>query len=341
MCDERWREEPGERMRILLWHVHGSWTTAFVQGRHNYVVPVTPDRGPYGLGRARTWQWPASVAELPPAELADAGIDLVLLQRPEELDLARQWLRRTPGVDLPAIYLEHNTPDAAPVTQRHPMAEQSAVPLVHVTHFNDLYWDSGRAETVVIEHGVPDPGERYTGELARIGVVVNDPLRRGRVVGADLLTRFTPAAPLDLFGMRVTDFVTEAGFGPDSVAAHEDLSTQDHMHSQLARRRLYLHPMRWTSLGLSLIEAMMLGMPVVVLAGTEAVDVVEPSCGVISTNVSRLADAAREYLAEPEAARLAGKAARSMALQRFGLARFLADWDRLLDRTISARSAAE
>ncbi|MFP5394481.1 MAG: hypothetical protein ACLGI6_23810, partial [Gammaproteobacteria bacterium] len=78
-----------------------------------------------------------------------------------------------------------NTPDAAPVSQRHPMAEQGAVPLVHVTHFNELYWDSGRAETVVIEHGVPDPGERYTGELARIGVVVNDPLRRGRVVGAD------------------------------------------------------------------------------------------------------------------------------------------------------------
>ena len=34
------------------------------------------------------------------------------------------------------------------------------------------------------------------------------------------------------------------------------------MHAELARRRLYLHPIRWTSLGLSLIEAMQLGMPV-------------------------------------------------------------------------------
>ena len=24
-------------MRILLWHVHGSWTTAFVQGPHDYL----------------------------------------------------------------------------------------------------------------------------------------------------------------------------------------------------------------------------------------------------------------------------------------------------------------
>ena len=52
-------------MRILLWHVHGAWTTAFVHGPHEYVVPVTPDRGPDGLGIARTYEWPSSVSELP------------------------------------------------------------------------------------------------------------------------------------------------------------------------------------------------------------------------------------------------------------------------------------
>jgi hypothetical protein len=323
-------------MRILLWHVHGSWTTAFVQGEHQYFVPVTPDRGPYGLGRARTWQWPSSVTELPPASLAETDFDLVLLQRPEELELARRWLHRIPGVELPAIYLEHNTPDAAPVGQRHPMAEQSAIPLVHVTHFNELYWDSGRAETSVIEHGIPDPGERYTGALARVGVVVNDPLRRGRVVGADLIARFCRAAPVDLFGMRVTEFVEAAGFDPESVVAHEDLSTQHDMHSRLAQRRVYLHPMRWTSLGLSLIEAMMLGMPVVALASTEVIEAVEPSCGVVSTNMATLIAGVREFLAEPEAARLAGKAARAAARRRFGLTRFLSDWDRLLARTATS-----
>jgi hypothetical protein len=33
------------------------------------------------------------------------------------------------------------------------------------------------------------------------------------------------------------------------------------MHGELARRRVYIHPLRWTSLGLSLIEAMQLAMP--------------------------------------------------------------------------------
>ena len=51
-------------MRILLWHVHGSWTTSFVQGGHDYVVPVTSGRDADGLGRARTWDWPANVVEV-------------------------------------------------------------------------------------------------------------------------------------------------------------------------------------------------------------------------------------------------------------------------------------
>ena len=53
-------------MKVLVWHVHGSWTTAFVQGGHEYLIPVVEGRGPDGLGRARTWDWPASVREVAP-----------------------------------------------------------------------------------------------------------------------------------------------------------------------------------------------------------------------------------------------------------------------------------
>ena len=59
----------GGGVRILLWHVHGSWTTAFVQGPHHYLVPVLPDRGPDGRGRAQTYAWPDTVRELPPEAL--------------------------------------------------------------------------------------------------------------------------------------------------------------------------------------------------------------------------------------------------------------------------------
>jgi hypothetical protein len=309
-------------MRILLWHVHGSWTTAFVQGGHDYLVPVLPDRGPFGLGRARTWDWPASVVEVSQQRLADEPPDVVIIQRPEEFDLVRQWTRRTPGRDLPAIYLEHNAPEPHPVASRHPLADQRDILLVHVTHFNRLYWDSGTAPTRVIEHGVVDPGHLYTGELEAAAVVVNEPIRRGRMVGTDLLPAFTAVGPVDVFGMSD---------GPlPGVRQIGDVRQED-MHRELARRRLYLHPMRWTSLGLSLVEAMHLGLPVVAVAGTEVPQAVPPSAGVVSTDVRELADAMRRFLADPEAAAMAGKAARTHALERFGLGRFLADWDRTIE----------
>ncbi len=155
-----------------------------------------------------------------------------------------------------------------------------------MTHFNRLYWDNGVAPTTVIEHGIVDPGARYTGELARGAVVVNEPGRRGRTVGADLVPGFARIGPVDVFGMQTKAFV--AGLDTDAVAAHQDLFSQDDMHSELARRRVYLHPMRWTSLGLSLIEAMQLAMPVVAVAATEAVVAVPPAAGVLSTDPERL-----------------------------------------------------
>jgi hypothetical protein len=52
---------------------------------------------------------------------------------------------------------------------------------------------------------------------------------------------------------------------------------------------------------------------------------------VLSTRPERLWAAVREYLHDEDAARLAGKAARAAALERYGLPRFLSDWDRLLE----------
>lgn len=322
-------------MKILLWHVHGSWTTAFVQGGHEYLLPVVPGRGPDGLGRARTWDWPAAAREVTPGALRDEQVDAVVLQRTRDLELVREWLGREPGRDLPAVFLEHNAPGLAtgdgPVPHtRHPLAERDDIPIAHVTHFNRLFYDNGRTPTTVIEHGIPDPGERYTGELARAAVVVNEPVRRGRTVGADLLAGLAEAAPVDVFGMGLSGLHERYGLDPSRVRLVED-PPQAAMHAELARRRVYVHPVRWTSLGLSLLEAMHLGLPVVALATTEAVEAVPAGAGVLSTRPERLWAAVRHFLHDGDAARLAGKAARAAALERYGLDRFLRDWDELLE----------
>lgn len=322
-------------MRILMWHVHGSWTTSFVQGDHEYLLPLTPGRDSDGLGRARTWDWPASAVEVPYDELGDADFDVVLLQRPHELELAERWTGRRPGRDVPAAYVEHNTPGAEVPYTRHPLADQSRIPIVHVTHFNRLFWDCGSARTDVVEHGIVDPGHRYSGDWARAAVVVNDPVRRGRAVGTDLLPVLARTAALDVFGMRVHQLQDALDIPRDRLWTFEDLP-QERMHQEMARRRVYVHTARWTSLGLSLLEAMHLGMPVVALATTEVVAAVPPEAGVVSTRAEELAAAVWRFVHDPSEAQAVGAAAREAALSRYGLGRFLADWDARLSALVSA-----
>ncbi|MBM7493741.1 hypothetical protein JOD64_004963 [Micromonospora luteifusca] len=320
-------------MNILLWHVHGSWTTSFVHGSHRYLIPTTPDRGPYGLGRARTYPWPESAVEVSPEDLPGTDVDLVIVQRPEEIDRAEAWLRRRPGRDVPAIYVEHNTPKGDVPNTRHPMADRDDLLIAHVTGFNQIFWDTGTSRTTVVDHGIVAPSASYTGELDRLAVVINEPVRRGRVTGTDLLPRFAEIAPLDVFGMGVAGLADHLGLPADRLTSHDDVP-QDRMHAELARRRAYLHLCRWTSLGLSLIEAMAIGMPVVALATTEAVMAVPPEAGALATRTDTLLDAARRFIAEPATARQAGAAARTAARDRYGLDRFLADWDRLLEEEV-------
>jgi glycosyltransferase involved in cell wall biosynthesis len=153
-------------------------------------------------------------------------------------------------------------------------------------------------------------------------VVVNEPQRRGRVTGTDLLPRLSEAAPIDVYGMETQGF---GGQSPGLLGAGD--VPQARLHDEMARRRVYLHPVRWTSLGLSLIEAMHLGMPVVALATTEAPEAVPPEAGVVTNRMDVLTDGLRRLVRDPEQAAVMGKAAREAALAKYGLARFLGDWD--------------
>ncbi|MBC7292253.1 MAG: glycosyltransferase [Actinotalea sp.] len=345
-------------MRILVWHVHGSWTTSFVQGPDEYLLPVVPDRGPEGRGRARTWDWPASAREVTPEQLGTQEVDLVVLQRPEDLELTERWTGRRPGVDLPAVYVEHNAPPEHAARTRHPLAERRDVPVAHVTAFNRLMWDCGVAPTTVVDHGIVDPGYRWTGERARLGVVVNEPVRRWRVAGTDILLDVATRLPVDVYGMGMAALEEAArrwghddggAPGTDERAARRrgagrrrggrrpgpDLVTHDDvpqaaMHDLLGRDRVYLHPYRWTSLGLSLLEAMAVGLPVLALSTTEAPAAVPPSAGLVSNDVDALVAAGRRWVNDAAEARERGMAAREHVLAHYGLERFLADWQSLL-----------
>lgn len=323
-------------MRILLWDVHGGYTDSLLAGSHEYLFLPRDAHGRGGLARYGD-AVPAGAREVTEAaELRDDPPDLVLLQRPEEVGLCRDALGLDPGRDVAAVFLEHNTPKESVPNTRHPMAG-SGLLVVHVTHLNALLWDCGDTPTTVVEHGLADPGLRYQGSLPHLAFVVNEPVRRWRVTGTDLLPRFAPS-PVDAFGID-GDLLPQALGGQPGVRFAGNLKPPA-LRDALVRRRVYLHLNRWTSLGLSLIEAMLLGMPVVVLDTTAAARTVPPAAGALSADVDELVAAAARLLADPDEAAACGRVAREAALARHGLPRFLADWDAVLAGAASAGRAA-
>lgn len=324
-----------------MWDVHGGYTDALIAGPHEFCflrddAAGDPGNDPDGLvskGLVRLGaDRPANVREVTLTEIRDVAPDVVLAQRPIEVEAAGRLLGRCPGREIGAVYLEHNTPKGAVPDSRHPVADRHDWLIVHVTHFNRVFWDCGDAPTMVIEHGLPDPGHRYSGSLDSLAFVINEPVRRWRTTGTDLLASFGDL-PIDAFGI-------DADLLPKALDPHcprlrfcGNLSTAE-LLAETAQRRAYLHLTRWTSLGLSLIHAMMLGMPVVVLETTEAARAVPRSAGARSTDVAELVRAASHLLHDLEEATERGLRARAYALERYGLPRFLNDWTACFERVV-------
>lgn len=299
--------------RVLTWHVHGSYLYYLTQARCHFYLPV--QGGLYG-GRTPGYRWGDNVFEVPAEEVAALDLDCILYQSKANYLEDQYTVLSSAQRRLPRVYLEHDPPREHPTDTRH-VVDDPEVLLVHVTHFNDLMWDSGRTPTRVVEHGVKVPdGVRYTGELRRGVVVINNLRSRGRRLGADIFESLRTDLPLDPVGMGAEEL---GGLG---ALPHSDLLRLE------ARYRFLLNPIRYTSLGLAVCEAMTLGLPILGLATTEMVRAVENGVsGFLTTNVRELAAYAEVLLDDPEEARRLGAGAREAALERFHIDRFRRDWE--------------
>lgn len=306
---------------ILTWHTHGSYLYYLSQAPHRFHVVSRPGRPPGYGGRCGDVPWGDNVIDLPSAQVRRRHFDCIIYQDDPQYFRDQYELLTPEQRRLPRIYIEHDTPRPHATDTLHPVDDPGLL-LVHVTPYNALMWDSGRTPHMVIEHGVRVPaGIAYRGGRERGLVVVNHLARRGRRLGADLYAAARARVPLDLVGM-----------GSDELGGLGEIA-HGRLPEVMADYRLFFHPARYTSLGLAVIEAMMVGLPVVGLATTELPTVIENGrSGFIDTRPELLIDAMRTLLREPELARELGARGRAVALERFHIDRFVADWNRALTR---------
>lgn len=304
------------RLNILIWHIHGSYLNALARIEHNWYLPVKPARPEGYGGRGPTFDLPEYMREVPAERVRDLHLDLVICQTPKNYFEDRLEFLSDEQRRLPVIYLEHNTPKPGAVDTRHPIDDPEVL-LVHVTHYNRLMWDNGRTPTIVIEHSVAlDPAIHYRGSRESGITIANGMQKRPRIAGYDIFLQVRQQVPLEVVGMQTEEF---GGLG--------DVPYRD-LHRLVADYRFLFSPMRYTSLPLAVIEAMTIGMPVVALATTELPTVISHGeTGFVSCNIAELIEDMSFLLSSREEAFRLGKNARAVARERFGLDRFIRDWN--------------
>lgn len=311
------------RLKILTWHVHGSYLYYLTQSPHEFYLPTKPGKPEGYGGRLAGFPWGDNVHDIAADAVKHQDFDCILFQSRRNYVQDQFDILSEKQQQLPRLYLEHDPPREHPTDTRH-VVDDPNVLLVHVTHFNNLMWDCGKTPTCVIEHGVMATETIAMGTIAK-GIVVANGLRtRGRRLGADLFQQVRCSVPLDLVGM---DSESLGGLGEIPHAQISDFQS---------RYRFFFHPVRYTSLGLAVCEAMMTGLPIVGLATTELSTVIQNDVsGYVDTNIDYLIERMKELSANSEAARRLGQAAREQARSRFGIQRFIKDWNAAFEQAIS------
>lgn len=313
------------KLRVLTWHIHGNYLYYLTQAPFEFYLPKGEGEG-YG-GRTPGFEWGDNVHDVPIDEVKDLEFDVILFQHRKNYEVDQFEILTEEQRKLPKVYLEHDPPQEHPTNTKHWVDDPDML-LVHVTDFNRLMWDNNRTPTAVIDHGVMVPeGVSYTGEIPKGVVVVNNIQKRGRRLGLDVFEKVREEIPLDLVGMGAKEM------GGVGEVSHDELPAFE------AKYRFFFNPIRYTSLGLSVLEAMMAGVPMIGLATTEMVTAVENGVtGYVETDVDTLIERMRYLIDHPEHAKELGRNAKAYAEKRFGIGRFAKDWDCVVNEFVASKA---
>lgn len=320
------RDLQAGRLKIFTWHIHGTYLYYLSQGNYDIYIPVNKERNEGYYGRGETFPFGDNVIEVPANEVRNVAFDCVLYQTNKNYLIDQYDLLSPEQRALPAIYLEHDPPTKNPTDQPH-IIHDTDVLMVHVTNFNRLMWQNENCRIKVIDHGVIKPVVPYSGELEKGIVVVNHLHQRGRKLGADIFNRAAKSIPLDLVGMGTQEY---GGLG-------EVLHPQ--LPAFISKYRFFFNPIRYTSLGLAVCEAMMTGMPVVALATTEYATVITNEVsGIIHTDIDYLVEKMKELLADKTLAISLGEEGRRTAEKRFNISRFTKEWEETFQMAVRSKA---
>jgi hypothetical protein len=228
----------------------------------------------------------------------------------------------TPDVKCPFIYLHL----------------WDGMPYLHASHHVSHFWVFLSAEvakrhgvfrdprTHVIEYGL-DPVEygEWCGGGSVLAIGHNLQPRRGDK-GYDNLVEIAKQIPLTLLG-----------YGNEEIPGHDFIDNYVEFQLFIRRCSVFVNPSNWVPQ--SGAEMMMMGIPVVQFRPIqyEGLFLDDITCRVVDTPEQAVARI-KELLADPAKARQLGENARSIAMKRFSIHRFINHWNRVFELAAKAKS---
>jgi hypothetical protein len=313
------------QLRILTWQAHGGYLRALSQLPHQFYLLTDPAMpctdGSHG----------GNLHLLPAEQAHTAEFDCILFhQRDQYLEEQHRYLSATQR-RLPRIYVEHDAPAGDHTGARHPVDDPDVL-LVHVTSYNALMWDNGRQTVRVINHGVtPSADLDYSGER-QCGVVLGNRLWSP----PDSASKHQPDSDIYQQLSRRIPLEVMPTYCPATLEHTHCVPLQ--LPASTVHYRFLFHPARSHALDPGVIAAMMSGIPVIGMASDDMAGLIQNGVsGYIETDLDKLVAHMQELLDNPHFAFALGRGAQRRARQRFGMPRFLADWNAALQSMTGLR----
>ncbi|MGI4021834.1 MAG: glycosyltransferase [Janthinobacterium lividum] len=303
-----------KRYKIFTWPIHQQYLFQLAQGDFDIYIPS-------GQNESFRKQFSAqkNVIETDFEAIKEVLLDCILFQDEQSYTTAQFEVLSDQQRRLPKIYLEHHPPKQHPTNAKH-VVEDLDVQLIHVNHYNALMWDNNQVPVTVIENGVATETASFTGEKPSGVVVLEESPADNRVTGYDVFLQVKEVLPMDIIQI-----------GKDNI-------TYQNLPENLSQYRFLFCADRYQSLPFTVYEALIIGMPVVGLATTDLSTIINNEIsGFADSDLSYLILKMQYLLADPQAAVQIGSEARKLALPRFSLNRFLADWKQVIENAVAKK----
>src|ERR1700737_1717064 len=108
-----------QRLKILIWHIHGSYLNTLARIDHDWYLPVKPGRPEGYGGGGPPFDLPGYVRGGPAGGGRKLKFDLIIYQTPKNYFEDQYEILSPEQRQLPKIYLEHNTPKPHAADTRH------------------------------------------------------------------------------------------------------------------------------------------------------------------------------------------------------------------------------